>query len=428
MRVASKIIGEPLLVLPSVAQEIGEYIRSRQTGNAPIKASRLSGVPRVDPHDPENTAYRVDGGVAVCSIVGELVNRGAYLGASSGLVSYEGVQEQVRLAGQDADAHSIVVDLSSPGGEAYGMVDTAKSLKTLANGKPIIAVVNSLAASAAYGLACGADEIVIGESGMVGSIGVVILHMDQSAALDGMGLRATFIHAGDKKVLGNSFETLSDAALEHLQSKVDEVMTGFVDLVASARPNLNAEEIYNFEADTFYGQKAVDVGLADRIGTVQSVVHELNSAQSGRTTSHKKGLFMSDNQGKPAATGVIETEANDHTAALAAAFSEGKTEGKAEGVAAEGERYKAVLSADGVAGDGPRMVAALDMLSSASGMDAEAITAHVVKHTPAATKSETTDVVQDYDNQRAMGSELAAPGSTTKVSALSQATSKALGK
>ena len=257
---------------------------------------------------------------------------------------------------------------------------------------------------------------------MVGSIGVVVLHMDQSAVLKDMGLRATFVHAGKKKVLGNGFESLSDLALEHIQGKVDEVMTGFVDLVVGARSKLSADDVYNFEADTFYGQKAIDAGLADRIGTVQSVVAELNRAQSGRLPSQKEGISMSDSENVPAEGKSVDTNKTDIDAALIAAKEQGVAEGRDE----QTQRYQAVLGAKDIKGDGKRMAAALDFLQTADTMDADKIKSHVLAHTPSSGSADGEEQI-DYDNLRTLGSDLVAPEGKSQNSPLSAATDRHLG-
>jgi signal peptide peptidase SppA len=401
-QIASRLFGQPLLLTPDSAETIGQFILQRQSGEQLPQANRMIGAPQFD-HDDRWKGYRKEGKVGIISVVGELVNRGAYMGASSGLVSYEGIQHQAKLIGEDNSITHVVIEYNTPGGEALGMSDTARGLKELLNGKKLISVVNSLAASAGYGLACVGDEVVIGESAVAGSIGVVILHLDQSERLAGMGLKPTFLYAGNTKVLGNGFEELSEDARNHLQSKVDECMDGFVSLVADHRSALTAEKIAGLEANTFTGQKAIEVGLADRIGTVQSVVNEINGVRGGRIFSARKELKMDNENSSPEANQDTGISAEAHQAAVETA----RHEGEQAGAAAASERFAGALAAEGVQGNATRMSAALDLLTGSPDMSAEAVAAFVTKNVGAETS--TGDRAEAYAEERTQAAALAAP-------------------
>lgn len=210
LHVAQRVFNAPLLVLPHVAETVGAYVRSRMEGVRP-EANRFVGRPAVGPLG-EWKGYRREGSVGIVSIMGELVNRGAWIGASSGLTSYEGILQQVRAAAGNSDVETIVLDINSPGGEAFGMTETAREIRKAAGGKKVVAVINSVAASAAYGLASAAHEIVVTESGIAGSIGVVMVHFDRTGQAAKNGVKATVITNTDglDKARGHPFAALSD--------------------------------------------------------------------------------------------------------------------------------------------------------------------------------------------------------------------------
>jgi signal peptide peptidase SppA len=401
-QIASRLFTQPLLLTPDSAETIGQFIMQRIAGEVTPQSNRMIGKPQID-EDGYWKGYRKEGCVGILSVVGELVNRGAYVGASSGLVSYEGIQHQAKLMGEDDSITHVVIDYNTPGGEAYGMSDTARSLRELVNGKKIISVVNSLAASAGYGLACVGDEIVIGESAVAGSIGVVILHLDQSKRLEGMGLKPTFLFAGNTKVLGNGLEQLTEDARNHLQAKVDECMDGFVRLVADHRPSLSPEAVASLQANTFVGQKAIDVGLADRIGTVQSVVKEINGARGGRIFSARKEIKMSNENGTPEANQETGISAETHQAAVDTA----RQDGERAGAEATSQRFAEALGTEGVKGNATRMGAALDLLTKSPGMSAEDVAAFVTENVGA--DASATDQAEAYAADRTQAAALAAP-------------------
>lgn len=367
-RVAGMVFGQPLLVMPDVAETVGNYIRSRMEGAKP-EANRFVGRPAVDQHSGAWKGYRRAGPVGIISIMGELVNRGAWLGASSGLTSYEGIIEQARAAANDADVtRNIILDINSPGGEAYGMADAARSIRSIAQaaGKRVIAVINSVGASAAYGLASAADEIVVTESGVAGSIGVVLVHYDISERASKLGVRATVITAGKNKATGHPFAPLDEESRSHLQAKIDRIMDGFVKLVTDHRAGLTSEAVRGFEANTFIGADAVTAGLADRVGTFDSVLAELSTnAPRGRSTvrssamtdtvtkaDHDAGVAKARDEGK--AQGFTEGKAAGITEGKAQGFEEGKAkgleEGKAQGAQEAATRIGAILDHENAQG------------------------------------------------------------------------------
>lgn len=224
---------------------------------------------------PKPKGYRMFGATAIVNTLGELVNRGAWLNARSGLASYEGLAQQLRAAAADPRAKRILLDVNSPGGEAAGMTDIAALVRAIAAEKPVVAVANSMMCSAAYGLCSAATRIVTTDLGVVGSIGVVMMHADYSRALDKQGIAVTLIHEGAHKVDGNPFEALPADVRDDFQAECAKYYDAFVACVAAGRPSLTTAAIRATEARTYLGREAVDVGLADDVGTFDAVLDEL---------------------------------------------------------------------------------------------------------------------------------------------------------
>ena len=314
--------------------------------------------------------YNVKNGVAIITITGSLVNRGAWIGANSGLTSYEGVKHQLKTALNDREVNSVILDLSSPGGEATGAFETAAAVRDLAKTKRTIAVVNGMAASAAYAIASGATEIVTTETGVAGSIGVVLLHADYSGNLAEAGVKPTLIFAGAHKVDGNPFEPLSDTVRADLQAEVNAFYESFLATVEAGRGARTSREAARAtEARTFIGAAAVAAGLADRVGTFESVLADLTKSarSSGRATQlNNGGLLMSD-----------EKEVGVSKAAHDAAVNSAREEGRREGAAAERTRFASIMGAETVKGDASRMTAAFDLAVKAPGMAADDVVSFV---------------------------------------------------
>jgi len=285
---ADRLLNTPLLIHPAKAEVLLAVLAGRigiegdLNLRPEIDASRFVGSARRDSGRAALT--RATNGVAIVSVLDTLVNRGAWLDSRSGLTSYEGVAAEIRDAAADPEINAILLDVSSPGGEAAGMSGVAELIRSVRQIKPVIAFVNDMAASAAYGIASAANEIVVSPTSMLGSIGVVMLHADRSGELAAQGIKPTLIFAGSHKVDGNPFEPLSDAVRADLQASVDAHYDQFLDVVASGRGDrLPAEAARATEARTFIGADAVFHGLADRMATFD----ERRPRKSHRRDSHE---------------------------------------------------------------------------------------------------------------------------------------------
>jgi signal peptide peptidase SppA len=314
---------------------------------------------------------RTADGVAVITVTGSLINRGAWLGSYSGETSYEGIQHQVKTAAADPRARAIVLDIESPGGEAVGAMETAAVVRAAAQAKPVTAVVNGMAASAAYALASGAREIVTTPSAISGSIGVVMLHADYSRFLDKKGITPTLIFAGAHKVDGHPFAPLPEGVRSDLQREVDQYYELFVETVTAGRRRLSPAAVRATEARIFIGGEAVEAGLADRVGTFEDVLADLSRGHAGRPISSQRRTSMTErNDGQPGAENPGNSVETISRSAHEAAVAKARAEGVAEGRRAETDRIAAILASDKLKG---REKTALDLATKSTEMSAEAV-------------------------------------------------------
>lgn len=357
----AKAVQRPLLLHPTKAEWILHALSGRAGFDMPepqgMDASRFRGDWKAG-IDQEGTpgAYAVENGTAIIPVTGSLVNRGAWVGENSGLQSYEGIEYQLKHAIGNDKVASIVFDIDSPGGEAGGMWGIAEVVRAAA--KPTVALVNDMACSAAYGIASACDRIVCSPTSVVGSIGVILVHMDWSKNLADEGIKPTIIHAGAHKADGNPYEPLPEQVRDDLQIEVDRYYERFVETVAAGRSGITPEQIRATEARCYIGQDAVAAGLADAIGTLDKILSSVSQNSSPQGRGNSKGTTMSRDDPKPAAeAGITQTEMN---AAVDAARIEGAT--------AERERIGSILNSDAAAG---RMETAIS-LALTPGLNAEA--------------------------------------------------------
>lgn len=376
---ADRVLNTPLLLDAEKAQTVLSILDGRIRIDREAPDDEAYGSDELDPHTNQflgsqqrasgRSYIRSQDGVGILTINGSLVNRGAWIGARSGLVSYEGTEAAIREARADAEISSLIIDINTRGGEAGGMAALAGLIRETREQMRVVAVVNDVAASGGYGIASAANEIVVSPTSIVGSIGVVILHLDRSPQMEAAGVRPTLIHAGARKIDGNPFGPLSDEARASIEGSVSELYDLFLEVVAQGRGDrLTAAAARKTEAGTFMGQGAIDAGLADRIGTVNSVLAELSKPVSSGG-NRKENVRMS--------TG------NQDTVDLAA-HEQAVTEAQTSGTKAATDRFSAILSAEGVSGDAGRMKAAVDLATKSPGMSADEVVAFVTANVPEA--------------------------------------------
>lgn len=236
--------------------------------------------------------FAVVDGIAVIEIAGTLVHRGAWIGQSSGLTSYEGIAAQLQAALADPTIRGIALDIDSFGGEVAGAFDLADRLRAARQVKPVQAFVADHALSAAYALASQSDRIILPRTGAVGSIGVVAMHSDMSGALDQKGIAVTLIHAGARKVDANPYQPLPETVRARIAGELEDLRQLFAETVAEGRGRrLDALRALGTEAAVFRGEAAVFAGLADEVADPVTAFRAFAAAPRGTSTlkSNPKG-------------------------------------------------------------------------------------------------------------------------------------------
>lgn len=218
--------------------------------------------------------------VAIVPVYGTISARAGMMSRSSGGTSVEEITGMLRDAQANADVNSIILDVDSPGGTVDGVFELSSEIRAMrqSNGgaKPIVAVANTMAASAAYLIASAADEIVVAPSGQVGSIGVILPHIDRSVSEQTAGVKTTLIHAGKYKTEGNPFEPLTDESRAAMQQRVDEYYGMMKADIAKGRGvSVDLVSRGYGEGRMLLARPALKEGMVDRIDTLDSTVRRL---------------------------------------------------------------------------------------------------------------------------------------------------------
>lgn len=223
---------------------------------------------------------RRGGSVAVLPVVGTITQRESIWSTLFGGATTEGLMAALHQAVNDPGVQAVVLDVDSPGGTVAGVPELAAEIYRLRGRKPIIAVANSLMASAAYYIGSAADEVVVTPSAEVGSIGVVALHANYREFYERMGVHVTVISAGRYKAEGYPYDALTDEARAAIQARVDDYYGMFTRAVARHR-DVPVERVRNeFGQGRVVGaRQAVELGMADRIGTLDETIRRLGGGE-----------------------------------------------------------------------------------------------------------------------------------------------------
>ncbi|ACN95471.1 MULTISPECIES: S49 family peptidase [unclassified Wolbachia] len=201
-----------------------------------------------------------------------------------GMTSYEKIHEEIERALEDKSIETILLDIDSPGGEVNGVFDLADFIYESRAKKRIIAIANDDAYSAAYAIASSAEKIFLTRTSGVGSIGVIASHIDQSGFDEKQGIKYTTVFAGSRKNDLNPHEPITSESLENLKSEVNRLYGMLVELIARNR-SLSVEAIKNTEAGLYFGEKAIEMGLADGMTILSSINKNRSITMNEQTTN-----------------------------------------------------------------------------------------------------------------------------------------------
>lgn len=277
-RLLRAFASEVWLIEPTKAEQILSMLEWRATHG-----------PRAEPYrdGPESkpALSEQQGRVAVLRLYGTIAPRAESVrDVSQSAALMTQFQAAFRQAAADPNVVAIVIDVDSPGGNVALVPETAAMIfKARREGRPIVAVANSLAASAAYWISAAADELVVTPSGVVGSIGVYTVHQDISEKLSKEGTRVQFISAGPRKTEGNPFEPLGDEARAALEERVRSAYNMFTADVAKfrgvsvsvVRADPEKDEQHFGGGRIYDAVKAVKLGMADRVATLDETIARL---------------------------------------------------------------------------------------------------------------------------------------------------------
>jgi ClpP class serine protease len=275
--IAGRLFNTPLMLRPEKAEMLVAALAER-IGIASFERMGAEAMTAVEMNERKSQGlgepqsadryYDVVEGIAMIPIEGTLVHKSGWIGSWSGMTGYDGIMTMVRQARMDDAVRAIWLDIHSPGGEVSGCFDAAAEIAAGSKrygGKPVWAMVNEEACSAAYALASAADRVYGTRTSVSGSIGVYMMYVDWNDALSEEGIKVTFFREYDLKARGSGLEPMDKETSKKFQDSVAQTAGMFTDLVASNRRNLTKAGIKAMRSQWYDGPQALQLGLIDGI-------------------------------------------------------------------------------------------------------------------------------------------------------------------
>lgn len=251
-----------------------------------------------------NHLVSVQDGVGMVNISGPLVSGSAGFGAFFGITGYNDVRNAMLRLSADKSVNSILLVIDSGGGAVGGVQDASTLISRVGKVKPVVAYTGSCMASAALWLGTTAQHVMASSTAIVGSIGILQVHMEFSRQMENNGVKATVIRAGDNKALANRYEPLTEKARNDLQAQADHLYDVFIGHMAETRGiSVQAAEKKFGQGREFIGEQAKEAGLVNSIGTLedafakaQALGRKASTGNSGRAAPNSRNIkAVSDN-------------------------------------------------------------------------------------------------------------------------------------
>jgi len=201
---------------------------------------------------------------------------------AEGSGSADNVIPSLNKAFADPGSAAVVMRIDSPGGspvQAGIIVDEILRLKKGYPDKPLYVVVDEICASGGYYIAAAADKIYVNKASIVGSVGVLMDSFGFTGTMEKLGVERRLMTAGANKGFLDPFSPQSEKHREHAQEMLNEIHQQFISVVRAGRGARLKETPETFSGLYWTGAKAVDMGLADGFGTVDTVARDIVKAE-----------------------------------------------------------------------------------------------------------------------------------------------------
>jgi capsid assembly protease len=266
MKIWNRLSGEPWAITETALQTILE-IATRENESPQAVAAKLG-------RNLQNTYSVMErDGVAIIPVTGPLFRYANLFTSISGASSYELIARDFTVALENPQIKGIIIDIDSPGGEVNGVSELSNMVYAARGKKPVVAYASGDAASGAYWIASAADEIVVSETSALGSIGVVGMYRGKS------GKQSEDVEIVSSQSPHKRLDPQTDEGRARLQLRIDSMADVFISTIARNRdvaPQI--VQTHYGGGDVMIGARAVEAGLADRVGSLEQLIQELSTS------------------------------------------------------------------------------------------------------------------------------------------------------
>ena len=197
--------------------------------------------------------------------------------------SAENIMGSLQAAFKDKNTQGIILHINSPGGspvQSGNINDEIRRLRAQHPNVPLYAVIEDICASGGYYVAAGADKIFVNKASLVGSIGVLMDGFGFTGTMEKLGVERRLMTAGENKGFLDPFSPINPAQQEHVHKMLTEIHQQFIDVVKQGRGKRLKESPDTFSGLIWTGQKSIELGLADAMGSVESVARDVIKAEN----------------------------------------------------------------------------------------------------------------------------------------------------
>ena len=197
--------------------------------------------------------------------------------------SADKITSALDAAFKDKDTQGVILRIDSPGGSPVQSAiinDEVRRLRGLYPNIPLYVVVEDICASGGYFVAASADKIYVNKASLVGSIGVLMDGFGFTGTMEKLGVERRLLTAGANKGFMDPFSPENPKQKEYAQSMLDDIHQQFIDVVKRGRGKRLKDDPEMFSGLIWTGQKAVELGLADGYGSVESVARDVIKAKN----------------------------------------------------------------------------------------------------------------------------------------------------
>jgi len=252
-----------------------------------------------DDDDDEFQGYEVVNNIAVIPVKGNLTTNETWLTKLFGLSTYEGISRMLMHASENSEVSRIVMDTDTPGGSSVGVDELGLLIEKIdQESKPVHGYTSGAANSAGYWIISSCRDVTCTKMSNLGSIGVVTIHQEISKMLKDQGVEVTVFRDGKFKAKPNQYEKLDKETKEMVNGSLKLLGNFFLDWVADQRGfDRSTVRADVGEGRVFFGEQAVEKGLADRIMFFEDFMHKLYLLDSIETDQPNLSRMVSMDSG-----------------------------------------------------------------------------------------------------------------------------------